>query len=203
MGIVEEKILKYILNRLMKWANPKGIAISTVAFIVSIITINGDLIGVEAMKKVSGGVGVLDLEPTYSVEKAYEMLDMMGEVGRQFYLFRIIPQDFIFPLAYGIAFSLIILYLIHKIMPKNEPALGIAYIPLTAMIFDFLENICVINILIQYPKQLAGVVQISNLFTVIKSSLLGFTILTIILCVFILLVKHGAGKVGIGRSIDD
>jgi len=195
--------MKRIIDKLMKWSNIKGIGISLGLFLVSVITINGKIIGVEAMKRVSNGIGILDLEPNYTVEKAYSMLEAMGQVGRNFYLFRIIPQDFIFPLTYGIAFSLIILFLIHRIMPKNEPALGLAYIPLTAMLFDFLENICVIMILTQYPKQLVSVVQISNLFTMIKSSLLGFTMVMIALCVMVLLVKHGAGKVGLGKQSND
>jgi len=149
------------------------------------------------MKKVSNGVGILDLEPNYTVEKAYEMLEAMGAIGRQFYLTRIIPLDCIFLISYGIAFSLIVLVLVNKLMPKNEPALGLAYIPLTAMTFDLLENISVTLMLTKFPTQLVSVVQLSNLFTIIKSSLIGFTMVLIVLFFLALMIKSGAGKVGL------
>ncbi len=48
---MEDIAMKQLLNRLMQWANLKGIGISMGLFLVSVITINGKIIGVEAMKR--------------------------------------------------------------------------------------------------------------------------------------------------------
>lgn len=195
--------MTYILNQLKKWAHLKGVLIAFGVFMVTSNLINGGLVGVKAMKRISNGIGILDLEPGYSVERAYSMLDKMGALGRQFYATHIIPMDMVFPLTYGIAFSLAILYFVLKLMPNNEPAQGLIYIPLAAMLSDYLENVCVILVLIKYPEQLPGIIQMSNLFTMIKSALLGFSILMVVLSLMILLIKNGAGKMGLGKKYDE
>lgn len=189
--------MKQILNKLEIFAKGKGILISAFAFIGSAFLLNGNIIGRLAMKKQSSGIGVLKIGTGYNTETIYKQLSLMGEGGRQFYLTKIIPLEIIFAITFGVFFSLMVIYLIEKLMPSNKPALGLAYIPLLSMCFGIIESINILIVLLKYPEQLELILQLGNLLAMIKSSLSGFTIMVILISLLVLLLKNGAGKVGL------
>ena len=62
------------------------------------IIINEKPFGVKKLKEISNGVGIIDLEFNYTVDKVYEILDGLGEEGRAFY-YKIIVLEFIFSIT--------------------------------------------------------------------------------------------------------
>jgi hypothetical protein len=101
-----------------------------IIFVIILCIINGKGIGVAKLEQITNGVGILDMEPGYSVEKAYKILDGQGIEGRSYYLKRILPMDFIFPLTYLFFYCSLILYLLRLIHPRNELIHYITIVPL-------------------------------------------------------------------------
>lgn len=191
------RVLKYIQNKLEQFATLKSLLISMGALIISALLMNGKMIGIPALEKVSNGVGLLGLQEGYNLEKAYELLELMGQTGRRFYLTRTIPLDMVFSTAYGITLGLIIMVLFKKLMPQNEPAKGLALMPIVAMFLNYMNNTFMVLILTKFPEQLEPIFQASFLMSMIRSSLIGFSLMIIGICLMVILIKNGAKKVGI------
>ena len=100
--------------------------------------------------KMTGGANILDFQFGYTYEKAYDMLTALGVEGRTFYLTKILPMDFPFPLIYMLFFAGFIALLI-KHTTQKETYRFILFIPVLAMLLDWTENIGEITLLNSYP----------------------------------------------------
>ena len=59
------------------------------------------------------GINLFDLSPTgYSFEYAIKLLDTLGSDGRELYLYRQLPLDFIYPGLFAVSFSLLLYWLL-------------------------------------------------------------------------------------------
>jgi len=142
----------------------------------------------------TGGTSILDITTGYTVDEAYDLLESLGDSGRQHYLSRIIPIDFVFPISYALFFVSILTMLIranYKVR-RNLQLLGL--IPITCLIFDYAENICVINLLMNYPTRLITLTNVSSMFTQIKFAMFGVSILMIVVFGVMLIVKSVKSK---------
>ncbi len=159
-------------------------------FMIMSILINNSPYGLAKLKQITDGHSILDMElKGYSVEKAYEILDNLGEEGRAFHLRTIAPLDFPFPLAYGM-FYFITLTLIAKSLLKKMPKpwlLGCT--GLLAALFDWLENIMIISLLKHYPDKLINVAKTASVFTQLKSFFILTSMGLILLGLVMLLLK--------------
>lgn len=119
----------------------------------------------------SGGLKILDMMPMgYDSSYVKSFFDALGEEGRNLYLYRQIPLDMLFPGLMGITFSLIIAYILRYINKLGSLWFYLALLPLLAGIFDYCENIGFITMLLNYPDIPEGLVVVSNIFSVLKSS---------------------------------
>lgn len=120
----------------------------------------------------SGGLKILDLMPMgYDSAYVKSLFDALGVEGRNLYLYRQIPLDLLFPLLMGITFSLIIAYILRYINKLESKWFYLALLPLLAGFFDYCENIGFITMLLNYPEIPDGLVVISNIFSVLKSTI--------------------------------
>lgn len=159
--------------------------IATALFAVMYILINLSPIGVAGLTKITGGANILDLEMFgYSAKKAYSMLEQLGAKGRNFYNYKILPMDFLFLLIYMLFFNCWIAYLLKHIRGKKA-LYTIFLIPILAMLFDCLENICIIIMLNKYPVFLESLSILSSIFTILKTI---FTILSILSIITLLII---------------
>lgn len=156
------KTLSFI-EKLEAKTNLVYIFISLLILIVALNIINGEDVGVSKLKQITNGVGILDMEPGYSIEKAYSILDSQGTEGRYYYLKRIIPMDFVFPLIYMAFYCSIILFLLKLIHPRNELLHLLAFVPVLNTFFDYLENITIIRLLVRYPQKEIFTVKLANI----------------------------------------
>ena len=118
----------------------------------------------------SNGMKLLDMMPTgYSAEYVNLLFSTLGENGRNAYLFKQIPLDMIYPLLFGISYSLVFAYFLNKLDKLNGPLIYISLIPLAAGAFDYLENIGIIVMLSNYPGISNLALTATNLFTILKS----------------------------------
>jgi hypothetical protein len=122
----------------------------------------------------------LDTLPSYTPQKAYELISSYGDQGRQTYIVTELTLDLIYPFISALLFSLLILYTFQRGFPGKAWLHRFAWIPFGVMIADYLENICVVIMLLSYPRELPTLAQISNLFTIIKFALTPFELVFLV-----------------------
>ncbi len=133
---------------------------------------------------------IFDLSPFgYSFNYATELLDTLGVEGRNLYLSTQLPLDFIYPGLFSITYSLLLVWLFGKTFNENSKIYYLAFVPLLAGIFDYVENVFIIKMIISFPDLQIATVKVSSLFTFLKSS---FTMLFFVLLIvgFALLLKQ-------------
>lgn len=108
---------------------------------------------VEYFKQVTDNQSLLDLKPEFSAEKVYERLDSFGEEGRAAYLKLIPTIDLIFPIS-----TFIFLLMFGRLAAeKHQRFLYSRYywvLPSIYILMDFIENLFVALLLVNYPNQL-------------------------------------------------
>lgn len=130
-------------------------------FFVLFIAFTGFIMpSVEAdIKALSGGVGVIDLEFYYLPTKVHSMLSSYGAEGIHFYLIAQWTVDFIFPIIGGLFFASCLVW----VGARRWWWLGLA-----VTFADWIENIFVTMLLMQFPDFSVAVAVLSCLFTVLK-----------------------------------
>lgn len=142
------------------------------------------------IKAYSGGVGVLDLQMGYTPDKAYDMVAAYGEQGRRLYTMVEIIADTFYPIIYTLFFCLLISFIYRKTTQANTKFRLINLLPLASMGFDYLENSCILTMLLTYPARYNWVAQIGSLFTLLKWGSLGLVLAAILLGLLLLIVKR-------------
>lgn len=148
----------------------KTALIAFIFFMGMFFLINGSFIGTAKLLEITGGHNILDMELRgYTAEKAYNILEALGEDGRAFNIKYIIPLDFPFPLSYGFFyFTVLSLVAKHLFIKMKSPWL-FGLFGVAATFFDWAENVAIIQLLKHYPQQLKGIAATANLFTQLKS----------------------------------
>ena len=165
----------------MKKANWKSFLLCLFVFFIFYVLISGKPFGVSKLKEITGGVGILDLERTYTSEYAYKLLNKLGRTGRKIYLNRILPLDFIFPLVYVTFLSITIGFIYKNLLPRNHYLQRLNIIPMVLGLFDYVENILIMRMLIKYPVKNFRIASFASIMTTSKWFLVSISILIIIL----------------------
>lgn len=109
----------------------------------------------------------LDSDFFYTPREAYELFGKLKPSGRRLYLWTEITADLIYPVIYSLLLSLLIIYIFRKFSGiKLQQAL--ATLPLTAMLFDYCENVLIAIMLFAYPQERLGTAYAAGLFTKLK-----------------------------------
>jgi hypothetical protein len=133
----------------------------------------------------SKGMNLLDMMPTgYDLNYVSELLNSLGEIGRETYLTNQIPVDMIYPILFGLTYCLLLAYFLKKLNKLNSPFTYLCLIPIIAGIADYLENFGIIAMLKSYPDLTEISVKTTSSFSLIKSiSTTAFFIVLIIILV--------------------
>ncbi len=133
----------------------------------------------------SGGIKLLDMMPAgYDSEYVNELFKKLGKEGRDVYLFNQIPVDMIYPLLFGLTYSLLIAYFLKKLNKLKTSLFFLCLLPIIAGLADYLENIGIISMLYDYPDLSLRQIGATNIFSIIKSAstTLFFIVLIVIIC---------------------
>ncbi len=122
----------------------------------------------------------LDTLTSYTPEKAYEHISSYGYQGRQYYATIELTLDLVYPLILALLFGLAALYTFQRAFRDHIWTYKLALIPFIGMIADYLENACVVIMLLSYPRILPIVARISNVFTIAKWALTPFELLFVV-----------------------
>ena len=115
---------------------------------------------------------LFDMSPGgYDLLYAKKLLNSIGPAGRETYIKRQLPIDFIYPGLFAVTYTLMLVWLFAKRFDGNSKVFFLALVPAIAGLFDYFENIGIIIMLSSYPNIAPLVVQVSSLFSIIKSML--------------------------------
>lgn len=162
--------MKRIEKILTKNIKGKGKRILILFLITNLIYAFMLIITIPKVMAFSNGVNLLDMMPTgYDSDYVENLFNLLGEKGRDTYLYRQIPIDMIYPLFFGISYCLLLAYFLNKLNKLNSILIYLCYLPIIAGTFDYLENLGIIAMLINYPIYSQKVIMSTNIFTIIKS----------------------------------
>ncbi len=113
----------------------------------------------------------LDVQSSYSLEKAYQLIGSYGEEGRQYYVLLELTLDLVYPVINALFFSSLAIYLFRRVFPLDSFWQKLPLLGLLVMIVDYLENASIVTMLLRYPRRMDMLAQAANLFTVAKFSL--------------------------------
>lgn len=138
----------------------------------------------------SNGMRLLDMMPGgYDSEYIRTLFEALGEKGRRIYLLNQIPIDMIYPFLFGITYCLLMAYLLKKIDKFNSALYYLCFLPVIAGIADYLENLGVISMLVNYPGQSHFSMMATNVFTLIKSTMTTLYFVALIIVLLMLGIK--------------
>ena len=187
--------MSWLYNKAKKLAQVKWIIVFLVLFIISYNLINGQLIGVKKLTEITGGTSILDLQPYYTPQQAYEILQQQGEAGRLFYRDLLIYQDFIFPLIYTFFWLSLLTFLSSKWLKSIKLLHLVTLIPIIGGVSDYTENILILKMLSAYPQKLLNVAYICNIFNIIKYMSMIITMLIIFISIIVLTIQRFQSKI--------
>jgi len=138
----------------------------------------------------SNGMKLLDMLPTgYNHDYVNELFRTLGENGREIYLTNQIPVDMIYPLLFGLTYSLLFAYFLKKLNKLKLPFTYLCLLPIIAGIADYLENIGIITMLNSYPDLTETAVNATNTFSIVKSMTTTVFFIALIIILLMLGVK--------------
>lgn len=138
----------------------------------------------------SSQMNLFDMMPTgYDAAYANMLLNMLGEEGRNAYLFNQIPVDMIYPFLFGISYCLVFIYFLKKLNREKGLLFYGCLLPVIAGLADYFENIGIIFLLNSYPNITNFSVSLTNFFTILKSGTTSAFFVLLIIMLLILGIK--------------
>ncbi len=112
--------------------------------------------------------GLLDTRLHYSPAEVYQILEAYGPAGRAQYVLTTAMLDFTFPVVYALLLALLTAPRLVNAFPGTPRLHWLALLPFAALLFDWLENGCVLALLLSYPQRLDGLAAAAGTFTLFK-----------------------------------
>ena len=166
----EYKEMQKFIHNLQKYATTRavfGLFVVTMLVFATILWVT-----IPAVLTLAPDMALFDMSPAgYSVEYASELLGAIGAEGRQLYLTRQLPVDFIYPGLFAIGYTLLLTWLFKKGFAQDSSIFYVVFVPMLAGLFDYFENIGIILMLNSYPNISPQIVAITSMNSIIKSGL--------------------------------
>ncbi|MEM1359711.1 MAG: hypothetical protein AAGF89_16020 [Bacteroidota bacterium] len=149
------------------------------------------------MSQIAGtSVTTIDVMEDYTLKDVNDLFGKLKAEGRAIHRHNSLVPDMIFPVSYGILFTLICVWFLIKITHPKSNWLYLALVPVVLILLDFKENVNTINLLDSYPNLTAEMVNSASRITKIKTDLVGLTMLLPVILGLIWVVKWGVSKLG-------
>lgn len=159
-----------IIEWIQKHSTGKNVAIFfslNMAFYLAILFYSIPMVG-----KSAPDMKLFDVSPSgYTREYAVSLLNAIGPEGRKLYLSLQLPLDFVYPGLFIISYPLLFAWLLKKNHGLQSKVYYALYLPIIAGLFDYLENILIIQMLKTYPDINSSLVVVASFATVAKSVL--------------------------------
>ncbi len=130
------------------------LVLALTCFIAANITLN-----LPSVKRLSGGLPILDMRIWYSDADAYRLFDALGRSGRDLYIALLWTFDLCMPILFGAFLSGTI---------RRTRLRRMSWLPFVATAFDYAENVAISALLLRYPTRLSTLVLLASTFTLLK-----------------------------------
>lgn len=160
------RLLVKISNKIQRYATTKNVITILVLFILIAIPMEKGPIGQSALRELSGGTGMLDMEFGYNRPQVYNMLEVIGQTGRQLHI-NLLGLDFVFAIVFMLFQSLMLSSLLKR-AGVNENLRMLNLLPFVRSALDITENCLLLAIIFNYPLQMPVIVAVASFFTVSK-----------------------------------
>ena len=182
--------MKQISDWLIHISNNKVMISVTLILLLFIFLFLPGKQGIEISNGTS--VKIPDILFHYSSKQLFETAGNLGETGRSAYIRMHRRFDIVWPMVYGGFLSVSISWVGTKASrikknTKNIPEflLRSNLIPLTAVLFDFLENLLTSAVMRHYPEYCSGIASMAPIATMLKWILIYFSILILVTYILI------------------
>lgn len=170
--------------------NLDGRKILMLFFLTNIVYIVMLALTIPLVMRFSGGMKLLDMMPTgYSPAYVNTLLSVLGNEGRNAYLFKQLPVDMIYPGLFGITYCLLLAFILKKLEKLDGLLFFLCLLPLLSGPFDYCENIGIITMLKMYPDFPILIAKSTGVFSVMKSSLTTVYFIALIVSLIALGIK--------------
>ena len=129
----------------------------------------------------SGHEGLLDLMPYYSGPEALAIIGRYGAVGRELYV-QFLVADFIFVPIYSLGLALLFTRLLRAVFGDDDGKMWLNLLPLGIGLFDDLENMGTLGMLLTFPETNLAFGTLASLATVSKH---GMTLVSVVCLVYL------------------
>jgi hypothetical protein len=119
----------------------------------------------------------IDTNFSFDPTVIYSILTGYGESGRAFYLFQRWTFDFVWPMVYGFPIFFTLRLWLGKV--NSSLVKRFIYLPLMAMLLDYLENIIFSVIILLYPTEWMILAYLGVLMSLLKWIALGVSLLSV------------------------
>jgi hypothetical protein len=153
---------------------PRATGKNVLIFVVAALTIYSLMLSwsLPHLTNLAGGQRVFDMVPGgYDANYASQLLQALGDEGRQFYLSRQIPLDTLYPLLFAVSLILLSNWLSARLTVLESWFHLAGYLPIGSAVADYIENLLIILMIREYPTLPEGMVQSASAATLIKSGL--------------------------------
>jgi hypothetical protein len=123
-------------------------------------------------------IGVIDLTVGFNPQKTLQMVADYGDEARAYYAQTEMTMDVIYPIIYALLFGIILTILYRNKAYKPFPWINL--LPFVALIFDYLENICIVSLLQNYPSQSLNTTTFCEVFKMLKWIAFGISVVLIL-----------------------
>ena len=164
-----------MLERLHSAATARNVYRSLIFLLVMIVAMN---LGATAFYRYTHGVGVLDTagganlldnrSAGYSPEMAYALIAAYGEPGIRYHLL-LTAADMVFPASLAGFFAIAMTYFYSRLVFSRQGLGLLLLLPLLYLAADYLENVCIVTMLVGFPTRLLTVAMIANILFHVKN----------------------------------
>jgi hypothetical protein len=89
-----------------------------------------------------------------------------------------LSADIVYPFIYSILFSSILFFFVKKVNLLEKPFGKVIFLPFLTLALDWIENVFIVSILINYDSHPTNLVTIASIFTLLKWSSIGLILLS-------------------------
>jgi len=115
-----------------------------------------DFVGsVPYFRRITGGLGILDMLPLPDPERAHRALALLGDAGRHQYGLLLVSFDVLFPLTLALFF-------------RSWLGLRLRWLPWLTLGLDYAENVACGGLLATFPHESAGLAWLAGVLTTLK-----------------------------------
>jgi len=137
-------------------------------------------VNVVFLSQVWNNTAPLDLQFFYTPEEAYFWIEAYGAKGRIQYRNILLTADIAWPMLYTLLFGCSISWVFKRGIAEGSKAQLLNVVPFGALLFDWLENACIVTMLSIFPSRPAVLAWMATTCTMGKWLFVGASVLVLL-----------------------